>query len=237
MPDAELPQWLDKLNVSSIAVLKLDDGECLTAEVLKFDDDRDVLVVDVLSSDHSGSDSSQRGRAIPVSRVVSVEVLPRAEQGWPYSDPCRAAPFSLTRFVLMTTLFLCLTIGSVPLFLLLIDRPYGLQAASSIAYTLFAVFFTFGATKGFRPYRFTCPAIRPRIPGLLWRHLGFLAALFVLQTGALAVRPSLPDWWHIDDGKGTPFDFVLWLLCLGLAYAQVFTNRSVIDRAHREFSA
>src|SRR5580658_8713808 len=120
MPDAQLPQWLDKVDVLSIAVLKLDDGECLTAEILKFDDERNELVVDVLSSDHFGSTSSQRRRSIPVSRVASCcEVLPRAEQRWPYSDPCRAAPFSLARFVLMTTLFLCLTVGSVPLFLLL----------------------------------------------------------------------------------------------------------------------
>jgi len=37
-------------------------------------------------------------------------------------------------------------VGSIPLFLLLASRPYGLQAASIVTYTLFEVFFTFART-------------------------------------------------------------------------------------------
>jgi hypothetical protein len=85
---------------------------------------------------------------------------------------------------------------------------------------------------------FTCPAVQPQFSRLLGRHLGFLVVLFVLQTAALAARPNLPAWWNIADRKGTtPFDLALALLCFGLGYAQVFTNRSLLDRAHREFSA
>jgi intracellular septation protein A len=142
---------------------------------------------------------------------------------------------SLARFVLLVTLFLCLILGTLPLFFLLMKRPYRLQETSAILYTIFAVFFTFAATRGFRPYMFTCPAVQTQVPRLLWRHLGFLVALFALQTAALAVRPNLPDWWNTESG-GTPFDLALMLLCLGLGYAQVFTNRSLLDRAHREFS-
>ena len=71
---------------------------------------------------------------------------PRAEQPWPYSDPCRGAPFSFARFVLLATLFLSWTMGSVPLFLALMKRPCGLQESSSVAYTIFVVFFTFAST-------------------------------------------------------------------------------------------
>jgi hypothetical protein len=144
----------------------------------------------------------------------------------------------------MSTIFLCMTVGSLPLFLLLISRPYGLQEASIIAYTLSAVFFTF-ATTGSGPsgrnvpgYKFTCPAVKPQVPRLLSRHVGFLVALFALQTAMLAVHPHLPDWWNMQDRKGsTPFDAALFLLCFGLAWAQILTNRSLLDRAHREFSA
>jgi hypothetical protein len=88
------------------------------------------------------------------------------------------------------------------------------------------------------PYLFTCPAVQPQIPRLLWRHLGFLVALFALQTAAQAARSNLPDWWNIENRKGTtPFGLALIFLCLGLGLAQVFTNRSLLDRAHREFSA
>ena len=141
----------------------------------------------------------------------------------------------------MATLFLCLIIGGLPLFLVLMKRPYGLQAASAIVYTIFAVFFTFARTgtrggKDLPPYMFTCPAVRPQFSRLLWRHLGFLVALFALQTVALTARPNLPDWWNTGP-KGSPFDIALMFLCLGLGYGEVFTNRSLLNRAHREFSS
>jgi hypothetical protein len=243
MPDADLPSWMDKAEVGTVAVLTLDNGERLTAEVRDFNDERDELIVDVISDNRTHPNNSQRGRTIPIHRVVSFEPRPRAEQQWPYSDPCRGTSFSLVRFVLMATLFLCMTVGSLPLFFLLEKTPYGFQTASAIVYTIFAVFFTFARTgtrtgKDLPPYMFTCPAVRPQVSRLLRRHLGFLVALFALQTLALTVRQHLPDWWNTESGHGwsggTPFDIGLLFLCFGLGYTQVFTNRSLLDRAHRE---
>jgi hypothetical protein len=237
--DAEPPKWLDEVDVGTVAVLTLDDGECLTADILKLNDECDNLVVDVVSSNRPQAKNQKRSRSIPISRVVSFEPRPRWEQPWPYSDPCRGKVFSFARFVLLATLFLFLTLGSVPLFLLLTKRPYGVQEASVVVYTIFVVFFTFASTgtrtgKNIPPYMFTCPAVKAQVSRLLWRHLGFLVALFALQTLALDVRPSLSDWWNTDR-KGTPFELSLTLLCFGLGYAQVLTNRSLLDRAHREF--
>ncbi len=163
-------------------------------------------------------------------------------QPWPDSDPCRA-PSSFARFALMSTLFLCMIFGSLLLFILLTDRPYGFQAASAIAYTISVVFFTFARTgtrggKDLPPYMFTCPAVQPQFSRLVRRHLGFLVVLFVLQTAALATRPNLPAWWAIEDRKGeSPFGLALLFLCVGLQCAQVFTNRSLLARAHQDFSA
>jgi len=240
MTDTELPRWMDKADVGTVAVLTLDDGEHLTAEVRDFNDETDELIVDVVSRNRTHPDS-QRSRAISIRRVVSFEPRPREEQPWPHSDPCRGTSFSFARFALMATLFLCLTVGSVPLFLLLMKRPYGFQEVSAITYTIFAVFFTFARTgtrtgKDLPPYMFTCPAVQPQFSRLLWRHLGFLGALFALQALALAVRPKLPNWWNADR-SGTPFEIALLFLCVGLGYAQVFTNRRLLDRAHREFSS
>src|ERR1700722_19148809 len=128
------------------------------------------------------------------------------ERQWPYSDPCRDRTFSLPRFVLMATIFLCLIVGSVPLFLLLTSKPYGLQEASIISYTLFELFFTFARTGSrggpdLPPFKFKCPAVRPQIPRLLWRHAGFLGALFALQTAMLAARTCLPEWSNMKDRK------------------------------------
>src|SRR5215467_4717281 len=165
----------------------------------------------------------------------------QTQNSWPHSDPCRSTSFSWARFVLMATIFLSWIIGSVPLFLLLMKRPYGVQAASATVYTIFAVFFTFARTgtrtgKDLPPYMFTCPAVRPQFSRLLCRHLGFLVALFALRTLALAVRPNLPDWWNTGR-EGTPFEIALPFLCFGLGYAQVLTNRRLLDRAHRDFSS
>jgi hypothetical protein len=143
----------------------------------------------------------------------------------------------------MSAIFFCMTVGSMLLFVLLRDTPYGLQGTSLVFYTLFVLFFTF-ATTGSRGggnvpgYKFTCPAVEPQIPRLLWRHLICLVALFVLETAGLAVHPHLPDWWNIQDKKGsTPFEIVLLLLGIGLAMTQIFTNKSLLNRAHRGFSA
>ena len=142
----------------------------------------------------------------------------------------------------MATLFLCLTVGSLPLFFLLMKRPYGFQAASAIVYTIFAVFFTFARTgtrtgKNVPPYMFTCPAVRPQLSRVVRRHFGFIVVLFALQTAALANHSNLPDRWNVPDRHGTtPFDLAMILLCFGLGYTQVLTNRSLLDRAHREFA-
>src|SRR5215472_15721864 len=120
----------------------------------------------------------------------------QTQNSWPHSDPCRSTSFSWARFVLMATIFLSWIIGSVPLFFLLMKRPYGFQAASAIVYSIFAVFFTFARTgtrtgKDLPPYMFTCPAVQTQVSRLLWRHLGFLVVLLVIQTAALAIRPNL----------------------------------------------
>jgi hypothetical protein len=240
MENSELPTWLAEVNVGTVAVLTLDDGECLTVDILNLNDECDKLIVDVVSSNHPYAKNDKRSRAIPISRVVSFEPRLRGEQPWPYSDPCRSGAFSFARFILLATLFLCWTVGSLPLFLLLIKRPYGIQEASLVVYTIFVVFFTFGSTgtrtrKDIPPYLFTCPAVKTQVSRLLRRHLGFLFSLFALQTLALEVRQRLPDWWNTDR-KGTPFEVVLLLLCFGLGYVQVLTNRRLINRAHREFS-
>jgi hypothetical protein len=237
------PEWLDKAEVGTVGFLVLDSGERITAEVVGLNEDGDRLSVKVISPDTLPRNTLRNHRAIPLHRIVSFEPQQHLMERWPFSDPCRDRTFSPPRFALMTTIFLCTILGSVPLFLLLTSRPYGLQEASIITYSLFVVFATFariGSRSGpdLRPYMFTCSAVRPQISSLLWRHLGFLIALFVLQTAMLAARPHLPDWWNMQDREGTtPFELALMFLCLGLGYAQVFTNRSLLDRAHREFSA
>lgn len=237
------PAWLDQATVGTVGVLVLEGGKRIAAEVAGLDAEEDQMSVKVISADGVSRGGRRSHRTIPFHQIVSFEPQPHLMDKWPYSDPCRDGTFSGARFALMTTIFLGWIVGSFALFLFLADKPWGLQEGSIIAYTLFELFFTFArtGTRGGRdlpPYMFRCPAVEDQIPQLLWRHLGFLAALFALQTAMLAARPHLPGWWNMQDRKGgTPFDGALFFLCFGLAWAQVRSNRSLLERAHREFAA
>ncbi|MGH7688468.1 MAG: hypothetical protein ACREN3_02585 [Gemmatimonadaceae bacterium] len=235
-----MPPWADEANIGTVAVLTLDYGEHLTAEVRGFNKDRSEVIVDAFFSDRTPRTSLTR-RAIPVRRVTSFEPRLRADLPWPYSDPCRSRSFSGDRHALMATLFLGLLAGGVALSLLT-DASYKLTIASAVVYTLFVVFITFGHVGSLAGdvslYLFTCPAVRPQRPRLLRRHAAFLIALVALEALALTVRPSLPAWWNADSSalRGSPpFTVALTALCLVLAYAEIATNRSLLSRAHREF--
>jgi hypothetical protein len=239
------PEWLDKADVGTLGVLTLANGERITAQIVGLNEEGDRLSVQVIPSEgftRKGLRTRRSHRYIPFHRIASFEPRPDLTEQWPFSDPCRQKS-SGPRLLLMSAIFLCMTIGSMLLFVLLRDAPYGLPVTSLVFYTLFVVFFTFATTGssggGNVPgYKFTCPAVEPQIPRLLWRHLICLITLFALEETALAVHPYLPDWWNIQDKKGsTPFSIVVLLLGIGLAWAQILTNKSLLNRAHREFSA
>ena len=239
MPDAELLSWPERLNIGDIGVLTLDGGEQMTAEVLEWDEERDELLFRIVSSSHSRQEANEQEHAVPSATIISFAPQSRDAQPWPYSDPCRSSLFSWKRFVLMTTLFLSMTVGSFLLFLffLFTKWPYGLQMATAFAYTLVVLFLTFAATKNWPHYLFTCPAVRTQISTLALRHICLLVGILWLQTTALSIRTSLPAWWNTQDQKGrTPFEFTLMLLLMGFAWAQVLTNRSTLKRAHQNFS-
>jgi len=240
------PEWLDKADVGTLGILTLANGERITVQVAGLNEEGDRLSVQVIPSEgftRKGLRKRRSHRYVPLHRITSFEPRPDLMDRWPFSDPCRDLSISHPRTDILTIIFLFMILASSTPFLLLVKKPYGLQEASIITYTLFEVFFTFAHTGGgitggdVPPFKFTCPAVEPQIPRLLWRHLGFLLALFVLQIAMLAVRTHLPYWWIIKDRKGgTPFDIAFLLICLGLAFTQVRTNRSLLDRAHREYS-
>ena len=238
------PEWLDKANAGTLGVLVLQNSERLTVQVVGLNEDGDRLSVRVIPSEgftRKGLPTRRSHRYIPLRRITSFEPQPRLMEQWPFSDPCRFGS-SGPRILLMSAIFLCMTLGSLLLVTLLRSTPYGLHVSSMAFYTFFVLFFTFATTgsisSGNVPgYKFTCPAVEPQIPRLLWRHIIFLVALFVLETAATTVHPYLPDWWNIQDKKGsTPFEIALLLLGIALALAQIHTNKSLLNRAHREFS-
>ncbi|HEX8724231.1 MAG TPA: hypothetical protein VF737_02455 [Gemmatimonadaceae bacterium] len=242
MTRTPLPQWTHRAKVGRVGVLTLKDGECLTVDVRRIGGQGDRLVVDVVPPTPGPTSGDQQGREIPVASVVDFQPGRRAELPWPYSDPCRGRPFSPGRLALMGSLFLGFTAGPVAM-IPLIDVPYGLQIVTGVAYTLLVTFLTFARVRSntstpLPSYLFTCPAVRQRLARLVLRHAGFLVVLFALEALGLAIGPRLPAWWTSwSGGRGVPPLFTaLSFLGLALAWAEIGTNRWLIDRAHREFS-
>lgn len=228
------PDWMDKTGFGVIGRFALDDGEQLTAEIVGYDEDVNALLVQPLSTRDLHVEGEGTPRAIVIENVVSFDPEPRSAQAWPHSDPCRTEGFSLLRFCVLASLFLGSTVGSLALFVALMNsQPYRLQELSQVPYTLGVVWLTFAAHRSAPRFLLSCPAVKPQLLTLFWRHICFVLALFLLETTALSIRLGLPTWWTLRDSKGrTPFEMVLMLLCIGLAFAEVYTNRSTLKRAH-----
>lgn len=151
------------------------------------------------------------------------------------SVPCQCRDHkssTLDRPALFLPLVLIMFASSFFLFALA-NRPYGVQIGSLIPYTTLVVLATFSAQRGQQPYFFECSIVRQTIPRLIGRHVGFLVAMVALETTALRLVRYLPASWLIATGKnGSPFATTLCVLCLGLAFVQILTNRALLERAH-----
>ena len=117
------------------------------------------------------------------------------------------------------------------------DLPYGIQFATLIPYTAFVALGTFSAQRGMQPYFFECLIVQQTMPRLLRRHFNFWVTIILLETIALRLTRYMPASWLSSRGKdGSPFAIALCLLCIGIASVEVFTNRTLLERAHEKNS-
>jgi hypothetical protein len=117
----------------------------------------------------------------------------------------------------------------------LADVSYGIPLATLIPYTALVILTTFSAQRGQQPYFFGCSIVRRNLPRLARRHGVFFAAIVVIETVALHLRPYLPVWWLTSRGKdASPFAITLFIFCPCLAFAQILSNRSLLERVHLE---
>jgi hypothetical protein len=135
---------------------------------------------------------------------------------------------------LFIPLLLLMFVSSIFLFTLA-DLPYGIPLATIVPYTALIILTTFSAQRGQQPYFFECSIVGQIFPRLVWRHGIFLAAILALEAIALHYRSDLPAWWLVSTGKdGSPFTITLCILCGCIAFTQILSNRSLLDRAHVE---
>jgi hypothetical protein len=139
--------------------------------------------------------------------------------------------------MLFLPVFLAMIVGSGLLFILLAGVPFGIQSAALVCYTSAVVLYTFSANRGLPRYMFGCPIVRAQLPRLVKRHIAFVAVLLVLLTVALHLRRRLPAWWLVTSGAPKslpPLTTALFVLSALLALIQILTNRSALERSHRE---
>jgi hypothetical protein len=164
---------------------------------------------------------------------ISTGVVP-FNQASDWQDPCLTRQHvSFPRLAVFTLLFLTVIGGGICL-ALLEYRPYGIQLTSMVIYTAAVALYTFSRNRnGAQPFLLSCPVVIRQIPLLIRRHVGLLAALFIVQTTAIELRPKLPEYLITPRGTDASlFTVILGVLCGCLAVVQVLSNRSLLERAH-----
>lgn len=120
-------------------------------------------------------------------------------------------------------------------FLVVISRfHYGIQLGSLIPYTAFVGLGTFSAQRGMQPYFFDCSIVQQTMPRLLRRHFNFLVGIVFLETIALRLTRYMPVSWLRTGKDGSPFAITLCVICVCVGSVQVFTNRTLLERAHEQ---
>ena len=156
------------------------------------------------------------------------ESLDEAPKSQPEDDPVTGAE-QLVVFVLI----LLLAFGSLILFILLGNRPYGMQGATLITYSGAVFIWTFFRTRGVHTkHSLSAQYVREQLPRLLIIHLIYLFCVFLLQTWALSIRPL----WLMSHGRRdmAPFDFSLMLTGMAIGVSQIVLCRRMLGRAKKE---
>jgi hypothetical protein len=110
--------------------------------------------------------------------------------------------------------------GGLCLFIVLGEKPFGIQIATAVTYTYFAFWYVFFPTRGLlEKYSLRNKTVQQRIPRLLAIHCSFLIAIFVGQT--------------IESGKrgGTSYAFVMIVSLVVVFFTQILISRRILSRS------
>jgi hypothetical protein len=123
-------------------------------------------------------------------------------------------------------------LAALLLFVLLGERPFGIQIATAIIYTAAVFLFVFLRSRLGRGYSLRERTVQQRLPRLLAIHGAFLVLILVIQTAEFALRPHLPGNWFKKASKGvTWFEYVaLWIYVL-TGMTQVLISRRILSRS------
>jgi hypothetical protein len=125
---------------------------------------------------------------------------------------------------------------AVCLFVILGEKPFGIQIATVITYTHFVFWYVFFPTKGMlTQYSLRNKLVQRRLPFLLAIHGAFLISIIVVQTIWFAVKFKLPTYWLAERGRRgqSLYEWAMMLFFVALFFTQVWISRGILDRSLR----
>lgn len=148
-------------------------------------------------------------------------------------EPKKAPQVSTAMTLGILAAYLVGAFGGLYLFIILEEKPFGLQIATAITYTYFAFWYIFFPTRGLlEKYSLRNKKVQQQIPLVLAIHSAFLISIFFGQTIWLAMKPHLPGYWL---GKQDPPLYV-WVMIgssVVLFLTQVLISRRILNRSVR----
>lgn len=116
--------------------------------------------------------------------------------------------------------------GGLCIFIVLEERPFGIQIATAITYTYFAFWYVFFPTRGLlEQYSLRNKTVQRRIPLLLVIHCAFLISIFLGEPILLSVKPR---------SSVKPPSMVAIVSVIVVFIAQVLISRRILSRSLRE---
>jgi hypothetical protein len=124
--------------------------------------------------------------------------------------------------------------GGLCIFIVLGERPFGIQIATAIMYTYFAFWYVFFPTRGLlEQYSLRNKKVQQQIPLLLAVHCAFLILIFFGEPIWFLLMPSLPSYWFTEHGKrgGPLYIFVLIGFVTVVFLTEVLISRRILSRS------
>jgi len=127
--------------------------------------------------------------------------------------------------------------GGLCLFIVLGEKPFGIQIANAIVYTYFAFWYVFFPTRGLLDkYSLRNKTVQQQIPLLLAIHCAFLTSIVLVQTLCFAMESHLPSYESTRRGRRETTLYVWVGICFSVVvfFTQVLVSRKILSRSLRE---
>lgn len=147
----------------------------------------------------------------------------------------RGARYAL-RVVITFALVILFLVGTILLYIVVGDKPFGVQVATALVYTCVVSAYTFLHTNLGPGYKLKDPSVRQALPRLLVMHAAFVVLLVSFQSAMFAAKPHLPPSWLGESGPKheSIYELVLLVTCVLIGALQIVWSRRTL---HRSFLA